>query len=126
MAGGGLEVGAETTKRPTLAVLPLSNQSGDAQRDYFSDGVTYDIINALGRFSGLRVISPNSIEQFKARAPSPKAIKSELGARYFVTGSVLEAEGRLRVTVELSDAEKGVVLWSERYDGCLLYTSRCV
>ncbi|HYN62514.1 MAG TPA: winged helix-turn-helix domain-containing protein [Rubrivivax sp.] len=117
VAGGGLEVGAETTERPTLAVLPLSNQSGDAQRDYFSDGVTYDIINALGRFSGLRVISPNSIEQFKARAPSPKAIKSELGARYFVTGSVLEAEGRLRVTVELSDAEKGVVLWSERYDG---------
>jgi TolB-like protein/DNA-binding winged helix-turn-helix (wHTH) protein len=117
VAGGGLEVGAETTERPTLAVLPLSNQSGDAQRDYFSDGVTYDIINALGRFSGLGVISPNSIEQFKARAPSPKAIKSELGARYFVTGSVREAEGRLRVTVELSDAEKGVVLWSGRYDG---------
>ena len=56
-------------------------------------------------------------DRFKARAPSPKAIKSELGARYFVTGSVREAEGRLRVTVELSDTEKGVVLWSDRYDG---------
>ena len=117
VAGGSLEVGSEATERPTLAVLPLSNQSGDAQRDYFSDGVTYEIINALGRFSGLSVISPHSIEQFTARAPSPKAIKSELGARYFVTGSVREAEGQLRVTVELSDAEKGVVLWSDRYDG---------
>lgn len=116
-AGGGDKVGADTTARPTLAVLPLSNQSGDPQRDYFSDGVTDDIINALGRFSGLGVISPNSVERFKARAPSPKAIKSELGARYFVTGSVREAEGRLRITVELSDADKGVVLWSDRYDG---------
>jgi TolB-like protein/DNA-binding winged helix-turn-helix (wHTH) protein len=102
---------------PIIAVLPLSNQSGDSTRDYFSDGMTEDIINALGRYSGLRVISRNSVESYKDRPASMQAIKGELGARYVVKGSVREADGRLRVWVELSDAETGTVIWSERYDG---------
>lgn len=103
--------------RPIIAVLPLANQSGDAQRDYFADGITEDIIFALGRFSGLSVISRNAVESFKTRQANPPLIKNELGARYLVTGSVRDVEGRLRVTIELSDVDKGIVLWSERYDG---------
>lgn len=113
-------LGGESTQvssRATIAVLPLSNQSGDAKRDYFSDGVTEDIIGALGRFSGLMVISHNSVQGYKARKAAPEEIGRELGVRYIVQGSVRQADGRLRVAVELSDAEKGVQIWSEKYDG---------
>ncbi|HEV8692167.1 MAG TPA: winged helix-turn-helix domain-containing protein, partial [Ideonella sp.] len=103
--------------RPTIAVLPLANQSGDPQRDYFADGVTEDIIFALGRFSGLGVISRLAVEPYKAGPANLQAVRRELGARYLVTGSVREADGRLRLGVELSDADRGIVLWSERYEG---------
>ena len=103
--------------RAAIAVLPLVNQSGDAGREYFSDGITEDITNALGRFSGLMVISHNSVQAFKASKALPGDIGRELGVRYIVQGSVRQADGRLRVAVELSDAERGTQLWSERYDG---------
>lgn len=102
---------------PTIAVLPLSNLSGDAKRDYFSDGLTEDIINALGRFSALRVLSRNAVEPFRARAAPPREIGRVLGARYVLQGSVREGEGRIRVAVELSDAGRGTVLWSDRHEG---------
>ncbi|MEO7761895.1 MAG: winged helix-turn-helix domain-containing protein, partial [Casimicrobiaceae bacterium] len=102
---------------PTVAVLPLVNLSGDPRRDYFSDGVTEDIISALGRFSGVRVMSRNAVQGFKGKSPSPQAIRDELGARYILRGSVREAGTTLRVAVELSDADHGTLLWSERYDG---------
>lgn len=113
-AGGEEQPRARST--PVIAVLPLSNQSGDPKRDYFSDGVTEDIIHALGRYSGLRVISRSSVEQFKHRPASSQAIKGELGVRYILKGSVREADGKLRIAVELSDAESTQVLWSERYE----------
>ena len=100
---------------PIVVVLPLTNLSGNAQRDYFSDGVTEDIIGALGRYSGLRVISHNSVQQFKQRAGGGHVIQSELGARYIVKGSVRESGSRLRVAVELSDAQNNQVLWSQQY-----------
>jgi adenylate cyclase len=106
-----------TESRASIAVLPFSNQSGDAQRDYFSDGVTEDIINALGRFSGVMVISHNAVQAYKGRKLTPAQISRELGVRYIAQGSVRQADGKLRVSVELSDAEKGVQLWSERFDG---------
>jgi len=106
----------QVSSRATIAVLPLANQSGDPKRDYFSDGVTEDIIGALGRFSGLMVISHNSVQGYKARKAAPEEIGRELGVRYIVQGSVRQAEGRLRVAVELSDAEKGIQIWSEKYD----------
>ena len=109
--------GAAGSAFPTVAVLPLSNLSGDSKRDYFSDGMTEDIINALGRFSGVRVMSRNAVQGFKGKAPAPQAIRDELGARYIVQGSVREADGKLRVAIELSDADQGALLWSERYDG---------
>ena len=106
-----------SSARASIAVLPFANQSGDATRDYFSDGVTEDIINALGRFSGVMVISHNAVRAYKGRATTPAEISRDLGVRYIAQGSVRQADGRLRVAVELSDAGKGAQLWSERYEG---------
>ena len=102
---------------PIVAVLPLANQSGDASRDYFSDGVTEDVIGALGRFTALRVISRSSVEQYKGNVEGARGIRDALGARYIVNGSIRETDGQLRVAVELSDADRGIVLWSERFQG---------
>jgi adenylate cyclase len=105
------------SERASIAVLPFANQSGNPERDYFSDGITEDVINALGRFSGVMVMSRNAVQAYKARPMTSAEISRELGVRYIAQGSVREAEGRLRVVVELSDAQKGVQLWSERYEG---------
>src|SRR5262249_3421202 len=102
---------------PTIAVLPFANLGGEAQREYFSDGVTEDIINALGRFSGLRVMAASAVQAYKSRKPTAEQVSRELGVRYIVQGSVREADGRLRVGVELADAASGTLLWSERYQG---------
>lgn len=101
---------------PVIAVLPLVNASGNPAREFFSDGVSDEIIHALGRFSGLRVISRNSVQQFKQREASARVVSHELGARYVVTGSVRESEAQVRVAVELSDAQTARVLWSEHFD----------
>jgi adenylate cyclase len=101
----------------TLAVLPFANHSAEAGREFFSDGLTEDVINALGRFSGIRVIAHNTVQAYKYRTVSPEQISRELGVRYMVQGSVRHADGRLRVGVELSDTMKGTLLWSERYGG---------
>ena len=113
----------QATRKPTeapaatLAVLPFANQSGDAKRDYFSDGVTEDVINALGRFSGIRVSAYNAVRAYKGSSPSREQIRRDLDVRYVVQGSVRQAQDRVRVGVELSDAVKGTLLWSERYEG---------
>jgi TolB-like protein/DNA-binding winged helix-turn-helix (wHTH) protein len=109
--------GAAAASFPTVAVLPLANLSGDPKREYFSDGVTEDIIGALGRFSAVRVMSSEAVRPFKGKSVAPQAIRSELGARYIVHGSVRGAGARLRVAVDLTDAERGVLLWSDRFDG---------
>lgn len=103
--------------RATIAVLPFANQSAGETRDYFSDGITDDIINALGRFSGVMVIARNAVQEYKGRAAKREEISRELGVRYIVQGSVRQADAKLRVAVELSDAEKGTLLWSERFEG---------
>ncbi len=113
----GLKSSQAPSARATIAVLPFANQSGDAGRDYFSDGITEDIINALGRFSGLMVMARNAVQTYKGRATLPAEISRDLGVRYLVQGSVRQSDGTLRVAVELSDAEKGVLLWSERFEG---------
>jgi len=126
LAGAGYLAAPEVARRlqppaaaaaPTIAVLPFANQSGDAARDYFSDGVTEDIIHALGRFSGVRVIAHNAALRYKGRNASPEEVRRELGARYLVQGSVREAAGRVRVGVSLADAMQGTQLWAERYEG---------
>jgi TolB-like protein/Flp pilus assembly protein TadD len=106
-----------SSARATIAVMPFANQSGDAKRDYFSDGITEDVINALGRFSGVMIMSRNAVQAYKGRPVTSAEISRELGVRYIAQGSVRQADGKLRVVVELSDAEKGAQLWSERYEG---------
>lgn len=108
---------AQSVARASIAVLPFTNLSGDARRDYFSDGITEDIIHALGRFSGVMVMSRNAVQPYKGRLATPAEIGRELDVRYIVQGSVREAGGLLRVAVELSSAQNGSQLWSERYEG---------
>jgi adenylate cyclase len=108
--------GGATSSFPIVAVLPLVNLSGDPKREYFSDGVTEDVIDALGRFSGVRVLSRSAVQRLKGQSPSPHALRAELSADYVVQGTVREADGKVRVAVELTDTDRGVLLWSERYD----------
>lgn len=111
------DVRGQSASLPIVAVLPLANLSGDPGREYFSDGVTEDIIAGLGRFSGVRVMSLAAVGGFRGKSPAPSLVQRELGARYIVSGSVREEGGRLRVAVSLADAERGELLWSERFDG---------
>ncbi len=107
----------QASGRATIAVLPLTNQSGDPARDYFSNGITEDIINALGRFSGVTVISHNAVQPYKGSAISQAEISRELGVRYIARGSVRQVESKVRVALELADAAKGTLLWSDRVEG---------
>jgi adenylate cyclase len=113
----GTDARGVATALPVVAVLPLANLSGDAKREYFTDGITEDIIVGLGRFSGVRVISRNSVLPFKGNHPPLATIREQLGARYIVQGTVRESAGRFRVAIELTDTEKGVQLWSDRFEG---------
>lgn len=103
--------------RATIAVLPLMNQSGDPSRDYLSNGVTEDIINALGRFSGVTVIAHNAVQPYKGSATSAAQVSRALGVRYVAQGSVRFVDDKIRVAVELADANNGSLLWSDRFEG---------
>lgn len=102
--------------KPAIAVLPLSNQSNDSARDYFADGLTQDIINALGRFSALTVISWNGVFPYKGKPASPETIGRNLAVTYVVEGSVQQIGDRVRVSAQLVDTRQGRVLWSARFD----------
>jgi len=114
------ESGADTVVagigKPTIAVLPFKDQSGIGGQDYFSDGVTEDIIRALGRFSGLLVLSWSAVAPYKGRAAVLDELGEALGARYVVGGTIRQSGDQLRVSVELTDTQRGVLLWSERFD----------
>jgi TolB-like protein/Flp pilus assembly protein TadD len=103
--------------RPSIAVLPFLNLSGDPSQDYFVDGVVEDIIAALSRISWLFVIGRNSSFTYRGRAVDEKQVGRELGVRYILEGSVRKAEGRVRITGQLIDATTGMNLWSERCEG---------
>lgn len=105
------------TNRPSIAVLPFLNLGGDVAQDYFVDGVVEDIIAALSRIGGLFVIARNSSFTYKGRAVDVKQVGRELGVRYILEGSVRRAEGRVRITGQLIDAETGMNLWAERFEG---------
>lgn len=106
---------APTSGRAAIAVLPFTNLSNN-EDDYFSDGLTEDLISALGRFSGLSVMSWNAVAPYKNQAVSPKELARDLPVRYVVDGSVRRSGERVRITARLSDAEGGTLLWSERFD----------
>ena len=102
---------------PIVAVLPFANQTGDAGQDYFADGVTEEVINALGRFNTLRVIGRNAVMRYGRGSPTQDEITSELGANYLVAGSVRHSGSRVRIAAQLTEAKAGTVMWSDRYDG---------
>ena len=102
---------------PIVAVLPFANQTGDAGQDYFADGVTEEVINALGRFNTLRVIGRNAVMRYRKSSPTQDEITSELGANYLVAGSVRHSGSRVRIAAQLTEAKAGTVMWSDRYDG---------
>ncbi|MFN0041581.1 MAG: adenylate/guanylate cyclase domain-containing protein [Alphaproteobacteria bacterium] len=102
--------------RPTVAVLPFANLSGDPQQEYFSDGISEDLLAALTRFSRLRVIGRNSSFQYKGRNVDLRQIGAELGARYVLEGSVRRDGDRVRITVQLADAASATQVWADKYD----------
>ena len=102
--------------RPSIAVLPFTNMSGDSDQEYFSDGVAEDIITELSRFSELIVIARTSSFVFKGQALDIKEVARQLGVQYLVEGSVRKAGNRVRVTAQLIDALAGAHLWADRYD----------
>jgi len=109
----------EVPDRPSIAVLPFTNISGDSEQEYFSDGITDDLITDLSKVSSLFVIARNSSFIFKGKATDVTQVGKTLGVRYVLEGSVRRAGGALRINAQLIEAASGNHLWAERYDGDL-------
>jgi TolB-like protein len=105
--------------KPSIAVLPFANMSGDPEQQYFADGMVEEIITALSRIRWLFVIARNSAFTYKGQAVDVKQVGRELGVRYVLEGSVRKAGGRVRITAQLIDAQSGTHLWADRFDGSL-------
>jgi len=103
-------------EKPSIAVLPFVNMSGDKEQDYFSDGISEDIIIDLSRVSNLQVIARNSTFYYKSRSMKPQDIGGELGVRYVVTGSVRKAGSRVRITAQLIESKDAHQLWADKFD----------
>ncbi len=103
-------------EKPSIAILPFTNMSADPEQEYFSDGITDDIITELSRFHSLFVIARNSSFHYKGQSPSVSTVGRELGVQYLVEGSVRKAANRVRITAQLVDTSKGTQLWADRYD----------
>jgi len=106
----------ELPEKPSIAVLPFVNMSGDREQEYFSDGITEDLITDLYKISGLFVIARHSVFTYKGKAAKVQEVGRELGVRYVLEGSVRKAGSRLRITAQLVDTLTGGHLWAERYD----------
>ena len=105
--------------KPSIAVLPFQNMSGDPEQEYFVDGMVEEIITALSRIRWLFVIARNSTFTYKGRPIEVKEIGRELGVRYILEGSVRKGGSRVRITAQLIDAETGAHLWADRFDGLI-------
>ncbi|MBR1234603.1 adenylate/guanylate cyclase domain-containing protein [Bradyrhizobium sp. AUGA SZCCT0182] len=105
--------------RPSIAVLPFTNMSGDAEQDYFADGMVEDITTALSRFKSIFVIARNSSFTYKGKAVDVKQVGRELGVRYVLEGSVRKSGDRLRITAQLIETTTGAHLWADHFDGAL-------
>jgi len=102
--------------KPSVAVLPFTNMSGDPEQEFLADGIAEDVITALSRYPSLFVIARNSCFTYKGRAVDLKQVGRDLGVRYVLEGSVRKAGNRIRVTAQLVEAESGKHVWAERYD----------
>ena len=105
--------------RPSIAVLPFVNMSGDPQQDYFADGMLEEIITALSRLRWLFVIARNSSLTYKGRAIDVREVGRELGVRYVLEGSVRKSANQVRITGQLIDASSGAHIWADRFDGAI-------
>jgi TolB-like protein len=122
--GSQLRATSETQDRalpdkPSIAVMPFQNMSGDPEQDYFADGIVDDIITGLARIKWLFVIARNSGFAYKGKTIDVKRVGSELGVRYVLEGSVRRADHRVRITAQLVDATTGTHIWADRYDRML-------
>ena len=107
---------ADLADKPSIAVLPFDNLSGDPEQEYFSDGISEDLITALSRIRQFHVLARNTTFTFKGKSVDVQAIASELDVRYVLEGSVRKSGGRVRITAQLIDGDSGNHLWAERYD----------
>ena len=114
--GASLPLSDALFRRPAVAVLPFENLSGDAEQEYFADGLTEDIITALSLWKSFPVIARNSSFAFKGQSPDIRKVGEELGASYVIEGSVRKSGTRVRVTAQLINSETGHHVWAERYD----------
>jgi TolB-like protein len=103
--------------KPSVAVLPFQNMSGDPEQEYFADGMVEDIITALSRFKSLFVIARNSSFTYKGKAVEIRQVGRDLGVRYVLEGSVRRAGNRLRITAQLIEAQSGAHVWADRFEG---------
>jgi TolB-like protein len=103
--------------KPSIAVLPFQNMSGDPEQDYFADGMVEDIVTGLSRIKWLFVIARNSSAVYKGRTVDVRQVGRELGVRYLLEGGVRKSGRRLRITVQLIEAESGAHLWADKFDG---------
>ena len=116
-AGGAADAQAPALPdKPSIAVLPFQNMSGDPEQEYFADGMVEDIITGLSRIKWIFVIARNSTFTYKGRSVDIKRVGRELGVRYVLEGSVRKTRDRVRITAQLIDAETGAHVWAERYD----------
>ena len=113
------EIDLPLPDKPSIAVLPFTNMSGNPEQEYFTDGITEDIITELSRFRSLFVIARNSTFTYKGKAVDVRTVAKELGVRYVLEGSIRRAANRIRVTAQLIDAITGNHIWAEKYDRVL-------
>ena len=114
-----LAADGSSLERPSIAVLPFENMSGDPEQEYFADGMVDDIITALSRSKQLFVIARNSSFTYKGKSPDVRQVGRELGVRYVLEGSVRKSGNRVRITGQLIDAATGGHIWADRFDGYL-------
>jgi TolB-like protein/class 3 adenylate cyclase len=111
--------GPKLPEKPSIAVLPFANLSGDPEQEYFSDGMTDDLITDLSKISGLLVIARNSVFTYKGKPVKVQQVAGDLGVRFVLEGSIRKAGNQVRINAKLIDATTGHHLWAERYDGVM-------
>ena len=121
-AGSEARMAFPLSYKPSIAVLPFSNLSVDAEQEYFADGMTKDLITGLSKIKGLFVIASNSTRTYKGKLVKLQQVAAELGVRYVLEGSVQRVRDQVRINAQLVDAVTGMHLWAERYDGSLADT----
>jgi len=112
----GTSAAVPLSDKPSIAVLPFMNMSGDPEQEYFSDGITEEIITGLSKLPKMHVIARNSTFVYKGKPLKVQQVGQELGVRYVLEGSVRKAGNRIRVTAQLIDVNTGYHLWAERYE----------